>query len=74
MHGGNLKSNRFSKIQIALSVKVNVKQSRYPEGPRRFRLQVSRDIRHTKVVRLSALHTGRLYPQEINLVLISVRN
>ena len=31
-----------------------------------------RDIRHMKVLRLSALLTGRLYLQEISLVLISL--
>ena len=44
-----------------------------PEGSRRFRLPDFHDIRHMKVVRLSASCTGRLYPQEMFLVLIFTR-
>jgi hypothetical protein len=55
-------NNRISEIS------GNVKQSLYRAGQT---LRVPG--RHMKVVRLSALGTGRLYPQEIFLVIISVR-
>ena len=46
-------------------VKVVPLQTRCgPEGSRRFRFPDFHDIRHMKVVRSSALRTGRLYPQE----------
>ena len=55
-------------------VKGKVKQSHYrPRGVQEVEAPRFQDIRHMKVVRLSALRIGLLYPQEIFLVLISVR-
>jgi len=64
-------------INIRLTFFKKVKQSRYRPGVAQ---RVLRKLRFPDFVttaqdggRLSALHTGRLYPQEILLVLIYVR-
>ena len=44
-----------------------------PEGSRKLRFTDFMTTAHRKVVRLTALRTGRIYHQEIFLVLISVR-
>jgi hypothetical protein len=66
-------NNAFPKIVLFMS-KVKVKQSDYrPWGFQEVEAPRFLDNWHMKVARLSALCTGRLYPQEIFLVLISVR-
>jgi hypothetical protein len=68
----------FSYSVMSLYFKKKVKavpqQGRCgPEGSRKFRLPDFHDIRHMKVVRLSASGTGRRYHQEMFLVLIFTR-
>ena len=74
-HAGKEWKHNFNDAFIELHKKV--KQSRYRPGVAQrvlgsYGSQISWQ-RHRKVVTLSALRTGRLYPQEILLVLISVR-
>jgi hypothetical protein len=72
------KTNRTS-LYLLVRSSLKVKQSHYstdlyrPWGFQEAEAPRFYDNRHMKVARLSALHTGSLYPQVIFLVLISVR-
>ena len=49
---------------------VPAKAWKAPECSRRVEVPTLQDYQHMNVIRLSALCTGRLYPQEISLVVI----
>ena len=75
--GGSLEENLWYRQSLYICKIIEVKQSLYrpgvaQKGSRKLCLP---DFMTTArmVVRLSALRTGRLYPQEIHLELISVR-
>ena len=58
----------FRETVVYIFIKVKVKCRRYrptwPRGVQEVKAPRLHDTRHTKLVRLSPLRTGRLYPQE----------
>jgi hypothetical protein len=62
-----LKTDRNGKLRLSRQVKgkaIPLQARTGPEGSRRLRLPAFPDNRYMKVVRLSALCTGHLYPRK----------
>ena len=66
-----LSKNVASRKHLGLN--IHIQDWTVPWGSNRSRLPEFLHIRHTKVVRLSAFRIGLNEPQEISLILISVR-
>jgi len=71
---GNITCYNFLLWKLVKGKAIPLQAWAVHEGSREVGAPRFQENRHMKMVRLSALRTGHLYPQEIFLVLISVRS
>jgi hypothetical protein len=72
-HDYRLSTNLLRMSVIVLDEASAIQARAGPDGSRKLRFPEFLYNRHMKMVRLSTLSIGRIYPQETSLVLIYVR-